>query len=295
MNTKHGINILSLFDGISNFQISTSHLGISINKYYASEICPRAIMNTQFRYPETIQLGDVKNVDGTSLPQIDILVAGFPCVDLSSIRQNRQSLAGEKSGLFFEVLRIIKEVKPKYFLIENVKSMSEHSKNVISDLLGVQPICINSNLVSAQNRNRLYWTNIPNIEPPKDRKIKLQSIIENGYVDRLKANCCLSKNVPHSKNGLIRYISKSLGQVAFYEKDFAYASKDEKLGIIEHMNNDEVKKLFRLFTIKEIESLQTIPPGYVTDVLKKTPSHVAIGKSFTTEIIKHILSYADFK
>jgi len=294
MNIKNGINVLSLFDGISVTQLALKQLNIPVINYYASEIERNAIKVTQHHFPETIQLGDVRNVDGTTLPTVGILVAGFPCTDLTSIRQNRQELNGEKSGLFFEVIRILKEVQPKYFLIENVKSMSQHSKNVISDLLGVEPICINSNLLSVQNRSRLYWTNIPNIELPTDRNLKLQSIINEGFVDRIKSNCCLSKNVPYTKNGLVRYLTKSIGQVVFHDKDFAYATKNEKLDIIEHMTTDEVRKLFRLFTINEIEKLQVLPTGYVTSVLKRTPSHFAIGKSFTVPVITNLLRYAGF-
>ena len=166
MNTNK-INVLSLFDGISVAQLALTQLNIPINNYFSSEIDNNAKKVTQHHFPGTIQLGDVREIDGTTLPQIDLMIFGSPCQDLSSMRKDRAGLAGEKSGLFFEALRILKEVKPKYFLMENVGSMPKYDKKEISDLLGVKPIQINSNLLTGQNRNRIYWTNIPNVTIPE--------------------------------------------------------------------------------------------------------------------------------
>jgi len=132
------------------------------------------------------------------------------------------------------------------------------------------------------------------ISTPNDRCIQLKDIIDDGYVDREKANCVLTKNVPHTRNGLIRYLTKSIGQVVFHNKEFAGLSKKEKLYRIGLMTDVEVKELFRLLTITELERLQTLPDGYVGDILKPTPSKHAIGNGFTVEVIKHILSQADF-
>ena len=294
MNTQNGINILNLFNGISTGYLSLKQLNIPVNKYFSSEIDKNVIKVSKYHFPDIIELGDIRNVNGNTLPRINLLMCGSSCQDLSSLNKNRTGLEGNKSSLFFEAVRILRELNSDcLFLFENV-SMPKKDEHIISDLLGVQPIKINSNLVSGANRSRLYWTNIPNVELPTNRKITLQSIVENGYVDRKKANAVLTKNIPYTKNGLVRYLNKSLGQVVFHDKDFAYASKNEKLDIIENMNDEEVRKLFRLFTVTELERLQTLPDGFVGDVLKKTPSAKAIGNGYTNEVIKHILSHANF-
>lgn len=293
MNIKTGINALSLFDGISIAQLALTELNIPINNYYASEIDKRAIKVAQHHFPDTIQLGDIRNVDGSTLPKIDLLTCGSPCQDLSSIRKDRKGLGGEKSGLLFEALRLLEEVNPRYFLFENVGSMSKGDKARFDELIGVKGVAINSNLVSAQKRHRIYWSNIP-ISIPADRNILLKDIIEDGFVDRDKSCCVLTKNVPHTKNGLIRYLTKSIGQVVFHSKEFADLSKSEKLKTIEDMDAQQVKSLFRLFTVKELERLQTLPVGYVDGILKKTPAAHAIGNGFTLEVIKHLVPYASF-
>ena len=293
MNIKK-INVLSLFDGVSVAQLSLQQLNIPINNYYASEIDNNPIKVTQTHFPGTIQLGDVREVDGTKLEPIDLMVFGSPCQDLSSMKKDRTGLAGEKSGLFFEALRILKEVKPKYFLMENVGSMSKYDCKVITDLLGVRPIKLNSSLFGPALRNRYYWTNIPGIKIDSKPEILLESIIESGFVDREKANAVLTKNVPYTKNGLVRYLTKGLGQIVFLDESFCKLSKKEKLKHIKSLDDTAVKKLFRPFTTTEIEALQTLPIGYVSSILKKTPSHHAVGNSFTLEVIKHILSHADF-
>lgn len=288
------INVLSLFDGISVAQLALSQLNIPINNYYASEIDKNAIKVTQTHFPYTIQLGDVCEVDGTELPPIDLIIFGSPCQSLSSLRKNRQGLNSEDSGLFFEALRILKEVNPRYFLMENVGSMSKYDRKVISDLLGVKPLQINSNLLTGQNRNRLYWTNIPNVTIPIDSGILLKDIIENGYVDRDKSNAILTKNVPYTKNGLIRYLKKSIGGLVFNSPVFARLTKKEKLAYIEPLNDEQVRELFRPFTSVELERLQSLPDGYVSEIIKKTPTHHSVGNSFTCGVIKHLLSFAEF-
>jgi len=291
MNIKKGINVLSLFDGISIAQLALKQLDIPIENYYASEIDRNAIKVTQHHFPDTIQLGDIKQLSADELPKIDLLVAGSPCVDLTSLRKDRKGLEGEKSGLFFEAYRLLNEVKPKYWLFENVGSMSKTDKNRLDELLGVEGISINSNLVSAQNRHRIYWSNIP-FTIPFVKHIVLDDIITDGYTDRTKSNCVLTNNVPSTRNGLIRYLTKSLGNLVYYDKPFADTSKKEKLALIENMDDATVKSLFRLFSVTELERLQTLPNGY-TSILKKTPAAHCIGNGFTLEVIKHILISAD--
>jgi len=171
-------NILSLFDGMSGAQVALNKVGIKYNNYYASEIDKYARAVTQFRFPDTIQLGDISKINVSDLPKIDLIIAGFPCTDLSIAKKDRKGLQGERSGLFYEAVRLLKDVKPKWFLFENVASMSKKDKAIITDILGVEPILINSALLSAQNRKRLYWTNIHNIEQPSNRKIMLKNILE---------------------------------------------------------------------------------------------------------------------
>lgn len=170
------MNVLSLFDGMSCGQIALNRLGIKYDNYYASEIDKWAIQITQKNYPDTIQLGDVRVIEAKNLPKIDLLMAGSPCQGFS-FAGKQLNFDDPRSKLFFDFVRLLKECNPKYFLLENVKMKKEYIKT-ISDTLRVDPIEINSSLVSAQNRRRLYWTNIPCLTRPHDKKITLSDIIE---------------------------------------------------------------------------------------------------------------------
>lgn len=289
------INILSLFDGISVAQLALKQLNIPITNYYASEIDKHAIAVTQHHFPNTIQLGDVTGVNGTDLPPIDLMIFGSPCQDLSGIRMNRQGLEGEQSGLFFEALRILKEVQPRFWCMENVASMSKVDQEKISAFLGVEPVYINSNLVSAANRARLYWANF-DIRPPKDRGIKLQDILKSDYADKDKANCVLTKNVSNTKAGLNRYILKGIGQVAFRDSIMVNPmSKYKKMDFAADWCESEIERQWRLLNIKELERLQTLPEGYVEPYVGKTAAHHCIGNAFTLEVVKGIISQIDFE
>ena len=172
-------NVLGLFDGISCGQMALQKAGIKYGNYYASEIKKHAIETTQYNYPNTIQLGDVHDIKAEDLPKIDLLIGGSPCQDLTYINcKGRAGLEGEKSKLFYEYVRLLEELNPTYFLLENVGNMKLSDRAIITEMLGVEPISINSQLVSAQKRNRLYWTNIPNVEIPKDKGITLDSIVD---------------------------------------------------------------------------------------------------------------------
>jgi DNA (cytosine-5)-methyltransferase 3A len=174
------IKVLSLFDGISCAQQALKELGFKVD-YYASEIDKYAIFLTQKNHPLTYQMGDVKNIGHHAwypANGIDLLIGGSPCQDLSIAKKNREGLDGKRSGLFWEYVRILKELKPKYFVLENVNSMPKEAKEIITKTLGVEPIMINAALVSAQNRKRLFWTNIPNITLPEDKNILLRDILE---------------------------------------------------------------------------------------------------------------------
>ena len=171
------MNVLSLFDGISCARVSLDRAGIKVKTYFACEIEKNAIKISQKNYPDIRQLGDVREVHTFDEP-IHLLVGGSPCTDLSIAKKDRKGLQGEHSSLFWEYVRILKEVKPKYFILENVASMPARDKEVITAHLGVDPILINASLVSAQCRKRFFWTNIPNVTQPEDRGILLKHILQ---------------------------------------------------------------------------------------------------------------------
>ena len=170
------MNVLSLFDGMSCGRIALERLGIPVDNYYASEIDKYAIQVSQANYPDIIQVGDVTELDTSTLPKIDLIMGGSPCQGFS-FAGKQLAFDDPRSALFFEFVRCVEELKPKYFLLENVRMKKEYL-DVISEYMGVEPIMINSALVSAQNRVRFYWTNIPGIEQPEDRGMVLRDILE---------------------------------------------------------------------------------------------------------------------
>jgi len=177
------MNVLSLFDGMSCGRIALERLGIPVDNYYASEIDKYAIQVSQANYPDIIQVGDVTELDTSTLPKIDLIMGGSPCQGFS-FAGKQLAFDDPRSALFFEFVRCVEELKPKYFLLENVRMKKEYL-DVISEYMGVEPIMINSALVSAQNRVRYYWTNIPGIEQPKQRGIVLRDILETKEVEGL--------------------------------------------------------------------------------------------------------------
>ena len=170
------MNVLSLFDGMSCGRIALDRLGIKVDNYYASEIDKYAIKVSEANYPDIIQVGDVTQLDTSTLPKIDLIMGGSPCQGFS-FAGKQLAFDDPRSALFFEFVRCVKELKPKYFLLENVRMKKEYL-DVISEYMGVEPIMINSALVSAQNRVRFYWTNIPGVEQPEQRGIVLRDILE---------------------------------------------------------------------------------------------------------------------
>ena len=206
--------VLSLFDGMSCGQIALNRLGIPIKTYYASEVDPYPIKVTQANYPDTIQLGDVCDAKAADLPKIDILLAGSPCTGFS-FAGKQLAFNDPQSVLFFEFVRLLKEIKPKWFLLENVKMKKEYL-NVITEHVGVEPIFINSALLSAQNRQRWYWTNIPGIEQPEDKKIVLRDILEHGYDSERDKSHCLDANY-YKGSSVKNYFKKSRRQMVYQD------------------------------------------------------------------------------
>lgn len=177
MDNKEGIVVVSLFDGISCGQVALERADIKVAKYYASEIDRHAIKVAHHNYPNTIQIGDVREAHSGNLPKgIDLLIGGSPCQGFS-FSGKQLNFDDPRSKLFFEFVRILKETKPKYFLLENVNMKKEY-QDIISSHLGVEPVVLNSALTSAQNRVRLYWANF-GISEPEDQNIELSGILED--------------------------------------------------------------------------------------------------------------------
>lgn len=285
------MNVLSLFDGMSCGQIALNRAGIKYDNYFASEIKKHAIEVTQYNYPNTIQLGDIRNIKASDLPQIDLLIGGSPCQDFSMQNKNRTGLKGLKSSLFFEYLRLKNECNPKYWLLENVMMLPEHYA-ALSNYMQTYPFETNGVLVSAANRSRLFWTNIGpfyndlfdfrhcNIPQPKDKNITLQSILTEGYTDRIKSNALktangftindnLEKNISFVKR---RYINSGFDNIVFNSNDF------------------DISKGFRFFNQTELERLHNIPEGY-TKIVNVKKAHDLIGDGWTVDIIVHIFNY----
>jgi DNA (cytosine-5)-methyltransferase 3A len=257
------MNVLSLFDGISCGQIALNRVGIKYDTYYASEIDKYAIKVTQHNYPNTIQLGDITKIKGSDLPNIDLLIGGSPCQGFS-FAGKQLNFNDPRSKLFFEYVRLLKEVQPKYFLFENNKMKKEY-EDVITEYLETEPILINSALVSAQNRKRLYWTNIPNINQPNDKNIMLKDLIGD-YEGIWVYPRGYNKGGVQSYNGKSPTITTSC-----WEHNFFIV----KNGIKEP------------FTQEICEKLQTIPNGY-TSILSKSKGIKHIGNGWTVDVITHI-------
>jgi DNA (cytosine-5)-methyltransferase 3A len=191
------MNVLSLFDGMSCGRIALERLGIKVDNYYSSEIDKYAIQVSEANYPDIIQIGDVTKINYEELPQIDLIMGGSPCQGFS-FAGKQLAFDDPRSALFFCFWRAVKHLKPKYFLLENVRMKKEYL-DVISEYMGVEPIMINSALVSAQNRVRYYWTNIPGIEQPEQRGIVLRDILEDGFNSDRDKSYCIDAN--YSKTG----------------------------------------------------------------------------------------------
>jgi len=327
---KKKINVLSLFDGISCARVALDRAGFEVDRYYASEIDKYALQISQKNYPNIIQLGDVKevlrlfskehryfNTEGT-IPEFDLLIGGSPCQDLSIAKNNRKGLEGDRSGLFWEYVRILKEVKPKYFILENVASMPKEAKEKITETLGVEPIMINAALVSAQNRKRLFWTNIPNVVLPEDRGILLKYILEpkvdEVFYVKNKSNSIRTggrgsgigdKSVALSANGGGRGAKTGLYKITkekhgtaldYYNDTIVPNGKAKVLGtnpqsttaIAGQLVNDH--SVIRKLTPIECERLQCLPDNY-TDGISNTQRYKCLGNAFNVDVVAHILSF----
>lgn len=295
------MKVLSLFDGLSCGQIALKELGVKVDKYYASEIDKHAISQTQLNFPQTIQIGDVRNIDGTLFKGVDLLIGGSPCQNLSFIG-NRAGLSTKEnikitsleqylnlkndgfefegqSYLFWEYVRVLKEVNPKYFLLENVK-MSNEWKSIFDEVLGVNGILINSNKLSAQNRPRYYWSNF-SIDQPYDL-----GIVSNDILDK-----------DQEWRSVIPTFYKKWGNEMRINKGVNWVGND-KLNCLttklchtnQYLFNLDYSKM-RMLTIDEACRLQTIPKWYNRSGIANTHMAKMLGNGWTIEVIKHIFSF----
>ncbi len=308
------MRILSLFDGMSCAQISINRLGIKNYTYYASEVDKYAIKVTQANYPNTIQLGDVTKIKGSDLGHIDLLIGGSPCQGFS-VAGKQLNFSDPRSALFFKYVRILnelREINPNIkFLLENVRMKKEY-QDVINDHLGVKPVVINSSLVSAQNRVRLYWANFK-ITQPEDKKIYLKDILESGATERDKS-LCIDAN--YFRGGSLKnYLEKRRRQLVFQvNPDKSAGGKQPKMqdrvyldegkspaltqfcnrfnvGFSQSENRLMVKEsdiLFRKLSVIECEMLQTVKDNYTAHV-SNSQRYKMLGNGFTVDVIVHIL------
>lgn len=289
------MNVLSLFDGMSCGRLALERSGVEIESYYASEVDKYAIKVAQEKYPDTVQLGDVLEYDTWDLPRIDVLIGGSPCQDLSRIKsKDGKGLRGEKSSLFFTYFNALNKFKPKYFLLENVE-MSKEDENIISGLLGVQPVMINSSLFSAQDRKRLYWTNIPIAHLPASNDIVIRDIKEDesvidakyyyddsydmvGEDKRVVAN--LHRRYPNGKMKFTESLARvyNINMKAPTLTAVAGGHQEKKIWV-----DGKIRKLTPL----EYERLQNVPDGYTSSV-SNSQRYKMLGNGWTVDVIAHI-------
>ena len=297
------MNVLSLFDGMSCGQIALNRAGISYDNYFASEIDKHAIKETMANFPNTIQLGDVTKITADNLPKIDLLIGGSPCQGFSYAGKGL-NFEDPRSKLFFEFVRLLKETKTTYFLLENVKMKKEY-EDIITRELGVESITINSKLVSAQNRVRLYWTNIPNVSQPEDKNIKLSDILDDIEMKnpaairgrRLNKATIIGRRIDERGKG--RTLIKEVPITQCLEVRDCNVDKSNCLTTIQKDNVlttmpygrhiDAFKKNypFRYFTVKECCRLQTVSDDYFK-VSSDTQIRKMLGNGWTVDVIAHI-------
>ena len=271
------MNVLSLFDGMSCGQIALNRVGIAYENYFASEIDPHAIKVTQHNFPNTKQIGSVTDVRGKDLPKIDLLFGGSPCQGFS-FAGKQLNFDDPRSALFFEFVRVLNETKPTYFLLENVNMKKEY-QDVISGLLGVEPIKIDSVLLSAGNRVRLYWTNIPNVEQPEAAAVDPATIIDGeGFPSR----CDLGRNF------FRRDVFNTL--TATYYKGIRGSNRPAVS--VKEGNLDDDKASHRMLSPLECERLHTVPENY-TAAASNTQRYRMLGNGWTVDVIAHIFKDLD--
>lgn len=269
------MNVLSLFDGMSCGQIALDKLGIKVDNYFASEIDKYAMQVTKHNYPNTKHIGDVTKVKGDTLPKIDLLIGGSPCQGFS-FAGKRLNFKDQRSKLFFEFVRLLKECKPRYFLLENVVMKQEY-QDVISEHLKVKPIMINSSLVSAQSRKRLYWTNIKIAFLPADKGYVVSDISENIVSDKYNLSSLAQAKIEKYSKGY-----KLTGKAPTLTTELAHSTGSN----ITPKLIKEIGKNRRATPV-ECERLQTVPDNY-TSMVSDTQRYRMLGNGWTVDVIAHI-------
>lgn len=301
------LNVLSLFDGISCGRLALERAGIPVEKYYASEIDKYAMKVSQKNYPQIIQLGDIEDINRETIKElgyIDLLIGGSPCQGLSSsnvwLKDGEYGVNGTgKSRLFWQYVRIlnlVREINPNVkFLLENVGSASVKDKKVINEALDCTGVAFNSQLLSAQNRNRVYWTNFDFEVPTERKEIYMQDILEDSvsdkyYLTQKMYDCIMSPATKGWQSGkmeinlrIARPLTATMHKMHRADTD-NYVSTEYK-----PVNKTNVRRLTPL----ECERLQTLPDNY-TEGISDTNRYKCIGNGWTVDVIAHILSYLKF-
>ena len=314
------MNVLSLFDGISCARVALDRAKIEVNCYLSSEIEKNAIKVSEKNYPDIVRVGSVVGLEIEG--QIDLLIGGSPCQDLSIAKKDRKGLEGNRSGLFWEYVRLKKECNPTYFILENVASMPKADRDIITREMGVEPVLFNASLVSAQCRKRLFWTNIP-FTLPKDKGILLKDILQPDVDDKFYLKKEFNKTAQTGRNE-----TKKLGYMG--EKDHQakrvyddngklpalnvvcnsmVLSKHQQTNLREvdekahtlcstmhkgsHANGTTLVKQedrIRKLTPIECERLQGLPDNY-TDGIAMTNRYKCLGNAFNVDVVTHILTH----
>jgi DNA (cytosine-5)-methyltransferase 3A len=300
------MNVLSLFDGMSCGQIALNRAGIKYDNYFASEINKHAIKVTQHNFPKTIQLGSVTEVRAENLPKIDLLIGGSPCQGFS-FSGKQLNFEDPRSKLFFEFVRLMAECKPKYFMLENVVMKKEY-QDVISEHLGVEPVKINSSLLSAQNRERLYWANF-DIKQPNDKGIGLEDIIETddminpAAIRGRKLNKATILGRRLNERGVRDDYNKEVPITQCLEVRATNTNKSNCLTTVEkdnvltimpigrHRDAFKNKLPFRYYTLKEYCRLQTVPETFFDNIVSESQAKKMLGNGWTADVIAHIFSF----
>lgn len=275
-----GLNVLSLFDGMGCGRIALERAGIDVNSYYASEIKNHAIKVAKHNYPSIVHVGDVRELNVLELGvNFDLLIGGSPCQDFSILNKERLGLRGEKSSLFYQFFWILNEIrtynKDVKFILENVV-MEKWQQDEISKFLGVEPVLIDSSLVSFQKRKRLYWTNIDGVTIPKDKNISFQNNKSTENLDSYKVNKTPSR---------IKMWEEKCPNVTNRDKINCLTCKQDRwnnAGLISH--ND----FCRYLTVEECEKAQTVPVGY-TSIVSRNQAWDLLGDGWTVDVIAHIM------
>lgn len=310
------MNVLSFFDGMSCGQIALNQLGVKIENYFACEIDKYAIQVTQKNFPNTIQLGDVTLLEVHKLPPIDLFIGGSPCQGFS-FAGKQLNFEDPRSKLFFEyakTLGLLKAINPNIkFLLENVKMKKEY-QDIITKYLGVEPVLINSSLVSAQNRERLYWSNI-DFSLPEDRNINLSDITEDDSIvlgaamrGRYKNNGKTQQFIEFrkdnktnalttvTKNALCVKVGDTEGLKGFDIIKRVYSTNGKCPTLTTSQGGYRWPKIavndveWRALSPLECERAQTVPDNY-TDCVSNSQRYKMLGNGWTVEVIKHIFKY----